>query len=331
MKLQLFLLFASCAITIAQIPLTIDMEVTGKMHMAIQAEMAMLLEMEVVAANAEEAAYKYAVAAEIEVENKLLEERGSLVDASGAPIPGNENIGEQIIDPRTPAGFGDPFFRKIHVEINQEINMSPQMADAIAETNTTTDIAFEDFVDICENVTHCLDLDRDGQNDLAKSWEGYFVTEITFNSEAYSEKISGIANLSIYYNGTENDFVGNEKCVTTNNMTTCDWSNTTHNSYWDAEVALFPNGICPHACMCVAGTAATVLAGQKLIEKCYDSCAGNTLVDQLNCKMLMNTGEKVRNNIKCLLDDFMPGWGPGLLMKRSHPLGGEIRRFIGVF
>ena len=44
-------------------------------------------------------------------ENREFVDRGSLVTASGDPVPSNENAGEQIIDPRTPQGFGNPFFR----------------------------------------------------------------------------------------------------------------------------------------------------------------------------------------------------------------------------
>ena len=35
-----------------------------------------------------------------------------------APIVQNANVGEQVIDPRTPTGLGNPFFRQINVEQN---------------------------------------------------------------------------------------------------------------------------------------------------------------------------------------------------------------------
>ena len=44
-------------------------------------------------------------------ENQDLVERGSLVTASGDPILSNANVGAQVIDPRTPQGFGNPMFR----------------------------------------------------------------------------------------------------------------------------------------------------------------------------------------------------------------------------
>lgn len=47
---------------------------------------------------------------------------GAADGEAGDPIPGNENVGEQIIDPRTPTGFGDPFFRQINVEQKVELD-----------------------------------------------------------------------------------------------------------------------------------------------------------------------------------------------------------------
>lgn len=41
-------------------------------------------------------------------------ERGSAYGPDGTPIPGNENLDSQAIDPRTPPGFGNPFMREIH-------------------------------------------------------------------------------------------------------------------------------------------------------------------------------------------------------------------------
>ena len=43
--------------------------------------------------------------------NQELVERGSLLTASGDPILSNANVGAQVIDPRTPQGFGNPMFR----------------------------------------------------------------------------------------------------------------------------------------------------------------------------------------------------------------------------
>ena len=44
-------------------------------------------------------------------ENQELVERGSTVTAGGEPILSNVNIGVQVIDPRTPQGFGNPMLR----------------------------------------------------------------------------------------------------------------------------------------------------------------------------------------------------------------------------
>ena len=48
--------------------------------------------------------------------------RGSTQMPGGdEPIEANANVGEQVIDPRTPTGFGNPFFRQINVEQNIEM------------------------------------------------------------------------------------------------------------------------------------------------------------------------------------------------------------------
>lgn len=42
-------------------------------------------------------------------------------EPAGKPLKFNMNIGKQVIDPRTPQGFGNPFFRQIHVEQAVEV------------------------------------------------------------------------------------------------------------------------------------------------------------------------------------------------------------------
>jgi len=51
-------------------------------------------------------------------------DRGSLVipGVIDEPIEKNKNAGEQVIDPRTPTGFGNPFFRQIKLEQNVEMD-----------------------------------------------------------------------------------------------------------------------------------------------------------------------------------------------------------------
>ena len=46
-------------------------------------------------------------------EDQALIERGSLTLADGTIIEENINVGEQVIDPRTPTGFGNPFIRQL--------------------------------------------------------------------------------------------------------------------------------------------------------------------------------------------------------------------------
>lgn len=58
-------------------------------------------------------------------------------EPAGQPLKFNENIGEQVIDPRTPTGFGNPFFRQIHVEQAVEVRklISENEEKAIREAN----------------------------------------------------------------------------------------------------------------------------------------------------------------------------------------------------
>lgn len=55
-------------------------------------------------------------------ENQELVERGSTVTAGGEPILSNVNIGVQVIDPRTPQGFGNPMLRQIKQEQSITVN-----------------------------------------------------------------------------------------------------------------------------------------------------------------------------------------------------------------
>ena len=55
-------------------------------------------------------------------DNQDLLERGSIQSATGEIFESNVAFGEQVIDPRTPTGFGDPFFRQMHVEQKIELD-----------------------------------------------------------------------------------------------------------------------------------------------------------------------------------------------------------------
>ena len=59
--------------------------------------------------------------------------RGSLQFSDGTIIESNIGAGEQVIDPRTPVGLGDPLFRQIHVEQKIELAsiMSPHQASEL--------------------------------------------------------------------------------------------------------------------------------------------------------------------------------------------------------
>jgi len=64
----------------------------------------------------------FRASAETFTENQDLFERGSIQSATGVVFESNLNAGEQVIDPRTPTGFGDPFFRQMHVEQKIELD-----------------------------------------------------------------------------------------------------------------------------------------------------------------------------------------------------------------
>ena len=71
-------------------------------------------------------------------EKQALLQRGSLLFGDGEIIQANIGAGEQIIDPRTPTGFGDPFFRQVNVEQKIELAsiMSPHQITEVRARNS---------------------------------------------------------------------------------------------------------------------------------------------------------------------------------------------------
>jgi len=68
-------------------------------------------------------------------------ERGSLqFPGGGEVIESNANAGKQVIDPRTPSGFGDPFFRRVNVEQKVELDAMLSKAEmaSIRDQNNGT-------------------------------------------------------------------------------------------------------------------------------------------------------------------------------------------------
>lgn len=112
----------------AQFPPNGDVSVFNKMKTAVVFEEATKIREAKKAANLVDRAVHFMKAAEKAEEIAAFIERGSLMmpgggdGEAGAPILQNANAGEQIIDPRTPTGFGDPFFRQVNVEQKVELD-----------------------------------------------------------------------------------------------------------------------------------------------------------------------------------------------------------------
>ena len=79
-------------------------------------------------------------AREFSEERRALIWRGSLRFPDGEVIVSNQGAGEQLIDPRTPLGLGDPLFRQIHVEQKIELGslLSPHQVTELRTANMNT-------------------------------------------------------------------------------------------------------------------------------------------------------------------------------------------------
>jgi len=79
-------------------------------------------------------------ATEFHKERQALIRRGSLRFPDGQVIVSNQGAGEQLIDPRTPLGLGDPLFRQIHVEQKIELGslLSPHQVTELRTANMNT-------------------------------------------------------------------------------------------------------------------------------------------------------------------------------------------------
>lgn len=107
----------------AQFPPNGDINVFNKMKTAKVLEKATIIREAKLEENLVKRAVHFMKAAEKKAEIDEFVSRGSKIfPGGGDTIPGNENVGEQIIDPRTPTGFGDPFFRQINVEQKIELD-----------------------------------------------------------------------------------------------------------------------------------------------------------------------------------------------------------------
>lgn len=312
----------------AQIPLNLDMTIAGKFHIETEKEKIMNTRDVVSYKHFSELAYtKMGIKEKIEYD-KVLKYRGSAKDSEGRPIPGNENLASQKIDPRTPLGFGDPFFRKMNVELNAQMGMSPFMKEALK--NQTSDFDLKDRK-ISNDVFDFLDRDGDGYEDGISHWEIFARTNTSINNANSMEQIDDVINRTFYHNGTWVDFVESTRCLTSYGNTVCSTTSYEYNEYQDSEVTLFPNGVCPNACDCVRSLGVTKKEQQEMEDRCYEACAGHTLKDVFECNMLRTTGNQVRTRIKALLAEKDMGEGVGLKVKRSHPLGRDLVRFMGVF
>lgn len=108
--------------------------------------------------------------------NTALVERGSLLLADGTVAEQNKNAGEQVIDPRTPKGFGNPFFRAIHIEQNIKVNtlLTPSEQAAISK------MKWEDGEDVRANATEVMEVGTGWTPFIA---EGIMKTPLVRSSE----------------------------------------------------------------------------------------------------------------------------------------------------
>ena len=145
------------------------------------------------------------------------------------------------------------------------------------------------------------------------------------------EQVDDVINRTYYYNGTWVDFVTATTCLTSYATSVCNTEDVTFNKFNDEEIDLFPNGICPHPCDCIKSLAATKEGQTKLVQKCFDACAWSSLKEVFTCNSLYTQGARIKIKIQALIAEKAPGQGAGLKLKRSHPLGKEVMRFMGVF
>jgi hypothetical protein len=108
--------------TRAQVPLNGDQAAAKKMLSALVQEKATVERLSRKEEGLAERALHFMQAQEKFDDTQEFIARGSAVlpgaedGEAGEPILQNANVGQQVIDPRTPAGFGNPFFRQINVE-----------------------------------------------------------------------------------------------------------------------------------------------------------------------------------------------------------------------
>jgi len=333
MKQQQAIYLVLCGLaspSLGQIPLTGDMSVRGQMHMAEQDELAAFKRAEVSMAYFTKLAFELMDQENFHAMNDALRERGSATLSDGTAIQGHEDLhGKQPIDPRTPVGFGDPFFRQMHIELNGELGISPVMKDALDLEGD--DSEYKNTTVGADDAAAFIDSTSQGFNEVVKSYKLMHRKNVTHNNANYYEVATETINRTTYYNGTSFDYVDSTLCITSNGKTSCSESSyVTSDSPVNDEITLFPDGICPHPCECVGGLTKVKSKQEALVEQCYDYCAGTTLIDIMQCNVLTQKGIKLRKTVEALIAERLPGAGPGMKVKRSHPLGRDITRFMGV-
>mmetsp|Transcript_36663 Transcript_36663/g.44821 ORF Transcript_36663/g.44821 Transcript_36663/m.44821 type:complete len:335 (+) Transcript_36663:163-1167(+) len=333
MKQQFINLVLLCGLaspSLGQMPLTGDMSVRGLMHVAEQDELAAIRSEEVSMAHFEKNAFELFNQATVHALNEALRYRGSATLSDGTAIQGHEDLhGKQPIDPRTPLGFGDPFFRQMHIELNGELSISPVLKELIDSEDP--DSEYQNTTVGADNADAFIDSTSQGFNEVVKTYKVMHRKNVTHNSPNYYEIATETINRTTYYNGTAFDFVDASTCITSNGKRTCSESSyvTSDGPILD-DITLFPGGICPHPCECVGGLTKVKSQQEALVEQCYDYCAGTSLIDIMQCNVLTQKGIKLRKTVEALIAERLPGAGPGMKVKRSHPLGRDITRFLGV-
>lgn len=310
----------------AQVPANGDVAVFAKLVSAKAEEKVALLLADKAKAQVFDALISMMTAEEEGYEQQRLIDVGSLLDISGEPILQNIVGLEQIIDPRTPEGFGDPFFRKIHVELNQEMDIAPAFVEQI---NATSEVNNTDFdADVFNNI----DLDSFVTDSPITHEENIYFTRKNFETQDLSILWNSHLIRRKHENGTDVDRNTTKRCrVVTGKDESCKETFSEYNSYWEAEVDPFPDGVCPNPCDCLRGVISGALKQAIAIQKCKQACAKTDDISIITCADFKTKAERAKQMILIIFNEKAGGWTSGKKVTRNHPLGADVRRFIGVF
>lgn len=327
MVLYLIILLLRCNFTFAQVPANGDVKVFAQLVAVEAQEKVAFMKADRAAQEVFEKIEEAMAEEETTFEAERLIEVGSLVGIDGEPILENVNAMEQEIDPRTPQGFGNPFFRKIHVELNQEMDLPPAILEVVAGENITsnsTEVEEEDSsgINLESFVTDSPITHQEHIYFTRKNVENHDLT-ISWQSHLVRQK---------HENGTDVDRNTTVRCRHASGKDdVCKETFTEYNSYWEASVDPFPNGICPNPCECLRGIISGAMKQAIAIHKCNKACAQTDNISVIQCADFKTKAERAKQMILIVFNEKAGGWTSGKKVTRNHPLGADVRRFIGTF